>query len=127
MKITIGLLLLILLNLNISFAQNSKTDEIPSDGKYRYDIAFAEWGGKSMGEKVTVIIKGNSIKIVYEGDGQLTLTKKGDVIDKGIILRHKSGVWIIGTHDNDVNAEEVGGCSDGPRVIDFEKMIFWMC
>lgn len=50
--------------------------ELPADGKYRYDIAFSEWDGDSMGEKVTVVIKGDSIKIIYEGDGQLSLAKK---------------------------------------------------
>lgn len=127
MKFKIITFLLTLFALNMSLAQNSKSDNIPSDGKYRYDIAFAEWGGKSMGEKVTVIIKEGTIKIIYEGDGQLTLTKKGEIIDEGKILKHKSGVWIIGTDEKDVNIEEVGGCSDGPRIIDFEKMKFWMC
>ncbi|WP_248329039.1 hypothetical protein [Aquimarina acroporae] len=120
-------LLLTLLFMNISLAQDSKSDDLPLDGKYRYDIAFAEWGGKSMGEKVTVIIKNGTIKVIYEGDGQLSLTKKGDIIDEGKILKHKSGVWIIGTDEKDVDTEEVGGCSNGPRVIDFEKMKFWMC
>ena len=127
MKLKITTFLLTLFFMNLSLAQDSKSDNLPSDGKYRYDIAFAEWGGKSMGEKVTVIIKKGTIKVVYEGDGQLILTKKGDIIDEGRILKHKSGVWIIGTDEKDVNAEEVGGCSDGPRVIDFEKMKFWMC
>ncbi len=127
MKFKIFTFLLILFTLNMSLAQNSKSDNIPTDGKYRYDVAFAEWGGKSMGEKVTVIIKGGTIKIIYEGDGQMILKEKGEIIDEGKILKHKSGVWIIGTDEKDVNTEEVGGCSDGPRIIDFEKMKFWMC
>src|SRR5690606_30199046 len=56
---------------------DNKSNEILPNGKYRFDIAFAEWEGKSMGEKVTVVINDNSIKIIYEGDGQLTQTKKG--------------------------------------------------
>ncbi len=127
MKFKIFTFLLTLFTLNMSLAQNSKSDNIPTDGKYRYDVAFAEWGGKSMGEKVTVIIKEGTIKIIYEGDGQMILKAKGEIIDEGKILKHKSGVWIIGTDGKDVNTEEVGGCSDGPRIIDFEKMKFWMC
>ncbi len=127
MKFKIFTFLLTLFTLNMSLAQNSKSDNIPTDGKYRYDVAFAEWGGKSMGEKVTVIIKEGTIKIIYEGDGQTILKAKGEIIDEGKILKHKSGVWIIGTDEKDVNIEEVGGCSDGPRIIDFEKMKFWMC
>ena len=127
MKPIITTLLLTLFFLKVSLAQDSKSNHLPSDGKYRYDIAFAEWGGKSMGEKVTVIINKGTIKVIYEGDGQLTLTKKGEILDEGKLLQHKSGVWIITTDKNDINAEEVGGCSDGPSVIDFEKMKFWMC
>lgn len=127
MKFKITTFLLILFMPNMGLTQNSNSDNIPIDGTYRYDIAFSEWGGKSMGEKVTVIIKGDSIKVIYEGDGQLTLTKKGEIIDEGIILKHKSGVWIIGTNVKDMNAKEIGGCSDGPSVVNFEKMKFWMC
>ena len=97
MKPIITTLLLTLFFLKVSLAQDSKLNHLPSDGKYRYDIAFAEWGGKSMGEKVTVIINKGTIKVIYEGDGQLTLTKKGEILDEGKLLQHKSGVWIITT------------------------------
>lgn len=80
---------------------DNETNEIPPNGKYRFDIAFAEWEGKSMGEKVTVVINDKSVKIIYEGDGQLTQTKKGDIIDEGKIMKHKTGVWIIGKHPSD--------------------------
>lgn len=101
--------------------------ELPADGKYRYEIAFAEWNGNSMGEKVTVMIKGDSIQIIYEGDGQLSLVKKGDVLDSGIIRKHKSGKWIITQSEDDVYLEEIGGCTGGPSEIDFKNKKFWMC
>lgn len=101
--------------------------ELPADGKYRYDIAFAEWDGDSMGEKVTVVIKGDSIKIIYEGDGQLSLAKKGDVLDSGIIRKHISGNFIISQDEDDVYIEEIGGCTGGPSIIDFKTKKFWMC
>lgn len=107
-------------------SEKADSNEIPPDGKYRYDIAFAEWEGKSMGEKVTVIIQGDSIKIVYEGDGQLTQTKKGDIIDQGLIIKHKSGAWIIGTQ-SDTDVDVYGGCSGGPAIIDFKNKKYWMC
>ena len=102
-------------------------NEIPDDGKYRYDIAFAEWNGISMGEKVTVIIKGDTIQIVYDGDGHLTNAKKGDILNSGIIRKHKSGVWIIAQSEEDIYLDEIGGCTDGPSVIDFEQMKYWLC
>ena len=102
-------------------------DTIPPNGTYRFDVAFAEWEGKSMGEKVTVVINGDSIRIIYEGDGSLTNAKKGDVFDQGKIMKHKTGVWIIGKSKSDAQAEEIGGCSGGPTVIDFKARKYWMC
>lgn len=101
--------------------------EIPPDGKYRYDIAFAEWEGKSRGEKVTVVIKGASVKVLYEGDGQLTMTEPGEILDEGILRKHKSGQWIITKSKDDIKIDEVGGCTGGPSVIDFENKKFWIC
>ncbi|MDX1906585.1 MAG: hypothetical protein SF053_06075 [Bacteroidia bacterium] len=106
---------------------NHISNEIPPDGKYRFDIAFAEWGGKSMGEKVTVIIHGNSIQVVYEGDGNLSLTTKGEILDEGTIMRHKTGSWIIGHHPSDAQLDEVGGCTGGPAIINFKTKQYWMC
>jgi hypothetical protein len=106
---------------------SNKSAEIPADGSYRFDIAFAEWNGKSMGEKVTIVIKADSVKVIYEGDGKLTLTKAGEVLTQGILRKHKSGKWIITESEADCQIEEIGGCSGGPSVIDFEKMKFWMC
>lgn len=105
----------------------SQSNEIAPDGKYRFDIAFAEWQGKSMGEKVTVIINGHSIKVIYEGDGKLTLTKKGEILDQGEIIKHKSGDWIISSNPSDKDLEEVGACTGGPAIIDFKNRKYWMC
>ena len=53
--------------------------------------------------------------------------KKGELIDEGILLFHKSGKWIIGRKKEDVNAKEIGGCSDGPSVIDLEHKVYHSC
>ena len=52
-----------------------------------------------------------------------TFTKEGDVIEQGIILKHKSGKWIVGKTRKDVNAENIGG--DGPSILDFSKKQYW--
>lgn len=99
----------------------------PGNGTYKYSVAFAEWRGQSLGSTCTVIIKGDSIKVVHNGRGTLS-GRKGDVIDQGVIVKHtKSGKWIIAHHPEDKNAAEVGGCSDGPSVIDFKRKKFWRC
>ena len=99
----------------------------PKNGTYTYSIAFAEWNGKSLGATCRVIIKGDSIKVIHNGKGNLT-GKKGDILDQGIIMKHnKTGKWIIGHSNKDKDAKEIGGCSDGPSVIDFKRKKFWSC
>ena len=99
----------------------------PQNGTYTFKIAFAEWNGKSNGATCTVIIYGDSIKVIHNGKPGLT-GEKGNVLDEGIIMRHKnSGKWIIGHSPKDVNAKEIGGCSDGPSVIDFKNKTWWSC
>lgn len=109
-------------------SQNDHTScEVLPDGIYRFDIAFAEWEGKTMGETVTIEIYNNSIKVIYDGDGLLTRAQKGEVIDQGIIMKHKSGAWIIGKNPADAQLDEIGGCTGGPAIIDFANMRYWMC
>jgi hypothetical protein len=99
----------------------------PKDGIYTYTIAFAEWQGKSNGATCTVIIKGDSIEIIHNGTGNLT-GKKGDILDQGILMQHiKTGKWIVGHKLNDKDAKEIGGCSEGPSIIDFKHRRFWLC
>ncbi|MEO8711275.1 MAG: hypothetical protein ABI405_04080 [Parafilimonas sp.] len=99
----------------------------PKDGIYTYSIAFEEWQGKSLGATCTVIIKGDSIKIMNDGKGNLS-GKKGDIIDEGIIMKNtRTCKWIIGHSLKDKDAKDIGGCSEGPSVIDFKNKIFWSC
>jgi hypothetical protein len=98
----------------------------PKNGTYTYSIAFAEWDGKSNGATCSVIIRGDSIFVLHNGTGNLT-GKKGDTLDKGIIMKHKkTGKYIIGHNPSDSNAPEANGC-DGPSIIDFRKKLFWSC
>lgn len=98
----------------------------PKSGTYIYKVAFAEWQGRSLGATVLVKIKGDSIYVIHNG-GNVS-GQKGEVIDSGIIMKHKAtGQWIIGRHPRDRDAAEVGRCSDGPSVIDFNRKLFWLC
>ncbi len=109
------------------FASVAVFAQKPKDGTYTYSIVFAEWGGKSLSSTCTVIIKGDSIKIIHNGKKNLT-GEKGEIIDQGIIMKHtKTGKWIIGRSKKDKDAKEIGGCSDGPSVIDFKHKRFWKC
>jgi hypothetical protein len=99
----------------------------PRSGTYTYKIAWAEWGGKTLGATCTVIIQGDSIKVINNGRANIT-GNKGDILDEGIIMKHKkTGKWIIGKDEKDKEAKVIGGCSEGPSEIDFKKQIFWSC
>jgi hypothetical protein len=115
--LTVCLLLLIY---TVTLAQK------PKDGTYTYTIVFAEQQGKSLAATCTVIMKGDSVKVIHNGKGNLT-GNKGDIIDAGIIMKHKSGKFIIGHDTKDKNANEIGGCSDGPKLIDFKRKKVWGC
>jgi hypothetical protein len=53
---------------------------------------------------------------------------KGDILAEGIIMKHKkTGKWIIGHFPNDVDAKELGGCGNGPTIIDFKRKIWLSC
>ncbi len=97
----------------------SKTDSIPQ-GKMMYQLYFSEFGGRMENLPVEIEITGNKI-IVYNNE-KSPLTG-GRIIIEGILIKHKSGKWIIGKSETDQNAEEIGGCSGGPTPIDFETKI----
>ncbi len=111
----------------LSLASLSTNAQKPKTGIYTYSIAWAEWGGNTLGATCTVIIKGDSIKVIHNGKPDVS-GKKGDVYAEGIIMRHrKTGKWIIGKSQKDKDAKEIGGCSEGPAEIDFKNKLFWSC
>lgn len=90
----------------------------------KYELFFAELGGRIENLLVEIQIIGNKI-IVYNNEKK-PLTG-GKIIIEGILLKHKSGKWIIGYTEKDQDAEEIGGCSNGPIRINFEPKIIEWC
>ncbi|MDH5180631.1 MAG: hypothetical protein OEZ39_19360 [Gammaproteobacteria bacterium] len=94
------------------------------DGVYQFKHKFAEH------PQMDSITLEASIK-----NGRISLVNKdrADVfplglIDEGELVWHeKSQEWIISTDPADLNAEDVGGCSDGPTVVDLKEKIYWTC
>lgn len=99
----------------------------PANGTYTYKIIWEEFGGKSLGATCTVKIKGDSIQVINNGNKTMT-GKKGDILDEGIIMKHrKTGKWIIAHSKKDIDAKELGGCGDGPTIIDFKNKTWLGC
>lgn len=84
-------------------------------GDFMYKIIYMEHGGRMKGD-VMLNVHGNCV----------TVSQKEAALFKGIIIKHKSGKWIIGEKLEDKNAEEIGGCTEFP-IIDFEKKIIEGC
>jgi hypothetical protein len=53
------------------------------------------------------------------------MTKVGDILNGGILRKHKSGQWIITHDDNDMNSEEIGICSEGTTIVNFKTKQYW--
>ena len=97
------------------------------NGVYIFNIRDIEYHGMIVG-KCKAIVKGDHIKLIYLS-GNLSLIKPGDIYAEGLLLRHKrTNQWIITSKRGDVNATEVGPCSEtGPRTIDFRTKIIEQC
>ena len=115
---------LIFLILVLSFSCSS-LDERPADGIYDYRIEFAEFVEGAMTEQCQIHFKGDSVFVINVGDSFLGVP--GDTLEAGKLVKHKSGRWIILHNKNDINIDEIGGCTGGPTVIDITNKIYWMC
>jgi len=96
--------------------------QLPESGTYTYSYCYREW--HACVNTCTVIINGDSVTVISNEDQSVP---KGEIIDKGILVQHKSGKWIIAQHPDDKNARRIGGCGNGPAIIDFKKKRFKGC
>lgn len=101
------------------FSQEIET--IPQ-GTFKYEMYFAEFSGRINNNTCDVEINGNNIKVLQD---ETTNFSGGKVLFDGLILKHKSGVWILGEDKKDKNAEEVGGCTEFPIIYFDCKLIEW--
>ena len=108
---------------------NPPQSEVPANGTYTYEIAFAGLGGKSLGDEIIVVLEDGHISlIISENSNAIWMgAQPGDVIEEGTLRRHKSGFWMISNDESDVDLKEIGGCTGGPIIIDFEQRTIEMC
>lgn len=96
--------------------------EIPQ-GKFKYEIYFAEFGGRMSNRSCDVEINGNEIILIQDESTNLS---GEEIFFKGKILKHKSGKWILTNAKEDIDANEIGGCTEIP-IIDFDKKLIEWC
>lgn len=96
---------------------------LPS-GQYTFEHRFAEHPSiRSI--PLTATIEGFQLVLV---NPRASDPFPEGVVAKGELMWHAvSGQWIIGHSAADKTAAEVGGCSDGPEVVDLVARIYWTC
>ena len=93
-------------------------------GQYTFQHRFAEQPEMRL-EPIVAKISGRHIVLINKA--QFGVFPKG-IIEAGILMWHaKSKQWIIGDSNSDRFADDVGGCSTGPAVVDLKKKIYWTC
>lgn len=98
------------------------------DGRYEYAVVYDEWGPGKLEGRCFVIIKGDSATVIEYSGQEIDSAEKGTIMDSGKIMKHKkTGKWIIAHSPADVNAEDIGGCTDGPTIIEFDNRIYHGC
>ena len=93
-------------------------------GHYTFQHRFAEHPAiPSL--SVDVTIRGSHIVVV---NPRASDAFPAGVLAEGELMWHAgSGQWIIGQGDRDRSAVDVGGCSDGPEVVDLVGRVYWTC
>lgn len=95
-----------------------------ASGRYEFQHRFAEHPRLSS-MRLTATIKGRRI-VLFNKSGSAVFP--AGVVAEGTLAWHAaSAQWIIAEGPADRDAEEVGGCSDGPDVVDLEQRIYWTC
>lgn len=98
----------------------------PKNGTYYYKICLAEQECNSQRGTVRAVIKGDSIHVYYDS-GTMGMYVKGELLDAGIIVKHRgTGKYIIAHHKADAYAKQIGDENNGPRIIDFKRRKFWL-
>jgi hypothetical protein len=93
------------------------------DGEYTFQHRFAEHPSIP---SVAQVRFGNG-RVVVTNTTPGTPFPMGVVAEGQLLWNGRVGQWIIARTPADQDATEVGGCSDGPEVIDLEKRVYWTC
>ena len=95
-----------------------------AEGTHTFVVRLAEHP-KMTGGHLDAEVRGRYIRLTAKPNSSIF---PAGLVDEGTLLWHAaSKQWIIGHEDADAKAEEVGGCTNGPLVVDLERKILWMC
>ena len=117
--------ILALFALVIAGCNETSDPQVPlGSGNYTFQHRFAEHPTIPSG-RVNAKIRGTHIVLsTSKAFGPFP----AGVLAEGELMWHASSEqWIIGHAPSDRSRKDVGGCSDGPEVIDLTGKIYWTC
>lgn len=116
--------LIVMTTLASTFSEaNAPTIPLAS-GQYVFQHRFAEHP-LIPSVKLQVTVAGSRIAVVNPTASD---PFPAGTLAEGQIMWHAgSQKWFIGHEESDKMASDVGGCSDGPEVIDLVNKIYWTC
>ncbi|SRR6266566_5230355 len=95
-----------------------------ANGKYIFKHRYAEQP-EIESIRLTVEILGSHIAVINSEESSVFPV---GIVDEGNLEWHAiSKQWIVAHNPGDKSAPEVGGCSDGPSVIDLMNGVYWTC
>ena len=111
----------------LSACEATSNAELPlPSGDYVFVHKFAEAEHSEIPSiELTVQIRERHIVVI--NNDRTDVFPRG-LIEEGTLIWHAaSAQWIIGDSPADADAPVVGGCSDGPSVVDLQRRIYWTC
>lgn len=116
---------ILLLALFASSVAGAATPALPiRSGEYVFRHKDAEFPNQP-GVAVKVRITGRHIVVINPVAGGVF--PKGMLTEGTLVWHAQTREWIIATQPSDRDASEVGGCSEGPEVVDLMHRIYWTC
>jgi hypothetical protein len=93
-------------------------------GQYVFQHHFAEHPTMA---SIQLVAKITGHHIVLINHSKSDIFPLGVIAEGELMWHAQTGQWIIVEIAADRYAKDVGGCSDGPEVIDLVKRIYWTC
>lgn len=93
-------------------------------GLYIFQHRYAE---QPTMPSITLLAKINGHHIVLINQSQSDVFPMGVIVDGALAWHAQSKQWIVIQTKSDRSAKDVGGCSEGPDVIDLINKIYWTC
>jgi hypothetical protein len=116
------IMLIALVSSSVAAAAEPKLPIHP--GQYTFQHKFAEHPNM---QSISLTAKITGRHIVLINEVQSEVFPKGVIADGTLMWHSKSKQWIIGQNKSDRHAKDVGGCSDGPEVVELEQRVYWTC